>query len=69
MKIRMFQLRKLIREAIANAKNEEATPPGKNIGNSSGPASEEDLEMLANRGDSSVFISDELSDNAEENDE
>ena len=68
MKIRMSQLRKIIRETIANLKREDAVIPGGNSGNGAGFVRGDDLERLANRGDTSIVLSDELIDDEEEDD-
>lgn len=58
MKISMMQLRALIRETITSLKSEDAVLPGKYAGNAPGFHSAVDDERMANRGDTSIFISD-----------
>lgn len=57
MKISMSRLRAIIRETIMGLKSEDAVMPGKYAGNAPGFHRAVDDERMANRGDTSIFIS------------
>lgn len=68
MKIKIFDLRRIIRETIASLHREDAILPGK-YGGGGGKVPQSDVERLSNRGDTSIFTSDELVDDVEDDEE